>query len=288
MGQRLIITEEERIQILKQHKLLNEGVIETLVSKLSGTKLYQAVDKAWDKNPAVFVQNFVKQMPKFKDKSQELLQKIKEVSNMNDNQKLSFINKYKNSAVQDVNVLDKNMNEQILAGIYLGIILIVLIYIIIGIIKSGKQKDIKEVPPTEPTTPVKIKSEIDKQLEVFNKKTINLYNDLDEQIIYGRDIIFNPKFIDVSTEGGRSGVIFGFGQGLPSDLKDYLGDYEIPCLSNPDRLASFIVRKGKYDIQSRKYNKRFTDELSKIASPFCKKPDADFGLRQTSNNDNVV
>jgi hypothetical protein len=86
----------------------------------------------------------------------------------------------------------------------------------------------------------------------FLGKTINVYNDLQQQNLYGM------LRIDVLVE--------------------------IHCLANPDRLSNEMdmyqgtTNKGSF------YNKQFTDKLLSLSNGWCKKPSADFAKTNTTPN----
>jgi TonB family protein len=131
----------------------------------------------------------------------------------------------------------------------------------------------------------KRKEELERLIEEKNKvfsdlkgKTVNLYNDKEQQVIYGRITIGKLRFNPEDSSGGRSSIMIYDGNNFK---------YEIICLSNPNRLASHITEKGNY-VDDFKYNKTFVDEVKKRAGNFCKKPKADFGSIDKSDNSNLA
>jgi hypothetical protein len=104
----------------------------------------------------------------------------------------------------------------------------------------------------------------------FLGKTINLYNDRDQQDLYTMSRIDGIEFRDPELNSGR----------VVLDL--YGSKYEIGCLANPDRLESALhYIPSSTGISQVRYNKQFTDKLLSISNGWCKKPNADFAKTNT-------
>jgi hypothetical protein len=273
------LSESELINLIQNvitEQNTNNDYILSFYEKIKNNPLVKKIESLYDVNPNKFLDNVIKAIPKLSSKRNQMLGKFNELSSNPE----SLIKQYGKSIE---NLGSNQLKEQ---GVGFGTtwLIIITIMLIIGTvqrIKYNKQQKSKISIPTPTPTPI-AKSDADTLLEEINGKTINLYNDVEEQILYGRDRVNNISFQDSSLFGGRNGVVFGLGRffSSDSDIKKTLGDYEVICLSNPDRLAPFIVLKGQYDITSRKYNKKFTDYLNEKVGQFCKKPDADFGVKK--------
>jgi hypothetical protein len=288
------LSESELINLIQNvttEQNTNNDYILSFYEKIKNNPLVKKIESLYDVNPNKFLDNVIGAIPKLNSKRNQMLSKFNELSSNPE----PLIKQY-GKTIEDLG--NKQLQEQgaVFATSWMIIIAIMLIVGTLEKRRYKRQQDKLNVPkttstsqPTPTPTPTP-KSESDTLLEEIDGKTINLYNDIEEQILFGRDIIYKPRFVDSSKNGGRSSVTFGFGQMFTTspELKDVFGDYEVICLSNPDRLAPFIVKKGKYDITSRKYNKKFTDFLNEKVGQFCKKPQADFGVNKTKrNSDNI-
>lgn len=284
MGQRLIITEEEKKDILFLYEQqLPQNILNAIYNKIKDKPIVKKIESLYDNDINKFLNNVVNAFPKFKGNQNEMMSKLKELMSNPD----SVVKQYG----KDIQTLVGNQIQEQGSVFATTWIIICIIMVIIGTIQKVRYKN--KQPQTTPTQQPKIEelepkiSEADEILKQFQFNTLNLYNDEQEQILWGREYIFRPKFIDVASSGGRSGVIFGFGKDASSEYKDSLGDYEVPCLSNPSRLANFIIKKGKYDIVNRKYNKNFTEQLNSKVGQFCRKPEADFGVKSSTQKNNT-
>lgn len=281
------LSESELINLIQNvitEQNTNNDYILSFYEKIKNNPLVKKIESLYDVNPNKFLDNVINAIPKLSSKRNQMLSKFNELSSNPE----SLIKQYGKSIE---NLGSNQLKEQAVVATFLIIITIMILIGVVKKIRYDKQQKSKISIPTPTPTPVPIpKSEADTLLEDINGKTINLYNDVEEQILYGRDKVYSVSFKDSSLFGSRSGVVFGLGRFLSSDsdAKKTWGDYEVICLSNPDRLAPFIVLKGQYDITSRKYNKKFTDYLNEKVGKFCKKPEADFGVRKTKIDSNSI
>jgi hypothetical protein len=263
MGKRIFITEQEKKDILTQYNLLNENILISIANKLSGTKLYKLVDRLWDSNPINFVQNIIKEIPNIKNKQSELLQKITNISKMDGNQKLSFVNNNKGSVEKELINGEKTLTEQVVLWYSIGAI--VFIYCLIGIVRMEKMRksnpekynDIKNPPIslTDDETSTK-------ELSDIIGKTVNLYNTSDERDLYKRIKIIDIKFKSQKTSTGYV------------EFRTKSETYLVGCLTNPDRLATNVQKMNT--VSDYYYNNKFTTLLDEKVGHFCKKPSADF------------
>lgn len=285
MGNRLIITEEEKKNILFLYEQqLPQNNLNVLYNKIKDKPIVKKIESLYDDDLNKFLNNVVNAFPKFKGKQNDMMSKLKEFMSNPD----SVVRQYG----KDIETHVGSQLQEQGAAFATTWVIICAIMLIIGTIQKARYKNKNKNPQTTPTPQTKIEepklSEADEILKQFQFNTLNLYNDEQEQILFGRETIISPKFVDVAPIGGRSGVIFGFGQYTSSDVRDTVSLYEVPCLSNPSRLANFIVKKGKYDIDSRKYNKNFTEQLNSKVGQFCRKPEADFGVKSSTQKNNTI
>jgi hypothetical protein len=114
----------------------------------------------------------------------------------------------------------------------------------------------------------------------FLGKTINVYNDLQQQNLYSMLRIDGIVFRDPELNSGR----------VKMDLSDGVtaSQFEIRCLANPDRLGNEMdMMKGSgpaATVDTTKYNKQFTDKLISLSSGWCKRPNADFAQTNVKPN----
>ncbi len=114
----------------------------------------------------------------------------------------------------------------------------------------------------------------------FLGKTINVYNDEQQQRLFGMLRIDGIVFRDPELNSGR--VKMDLSNGVTTNY------YEIWCLANPDKLSNEIyLMSGAGSglgstIQGTFYNKQFTDKLLSLSNGWCKKPNADFAKTNTT------
>jgi len=276
MGKKYIITESQYNVLLEQEN----SFVNSFYNKIKDKPIVKKIESLSDPNFKTFVSNVIKEFPKLKNKEQLFISKGMELLQ---NPKDFFIKNKKGVE----KMLESQLSEQVSDIVGGGILTFFGIFFLVLIIYTAKygQKINK---------PDKIRkeelSEVNQKLQVLKGKTVNLYNDQSEQILYGTEIVTDIEFFDLSKSGGRSGVKFGMGyklQKISPDLGKVYGIYEIICLSNPERLADYIVRQGEY-ISNYKYNNKFTDAVGTIASSYCKAPSADFSVVQKPNDNKMV
>lgn len=304
MGKRLIITEEEKIQISNLYGLLSENFIKNIVSKIANSSLYKTVIKSWDPNPQVFVQNMIKEIPGLKTVEKQFLNKVQELNNLSPEDKEKVISQNKDKIENEVSKVDSSqVNEQI--GLYFTIAVIAaLIYILAGISKQenpkkrderlAKEKEQAEFERQEKErkrqeeieqNKLKYKEHNDSLESNFLGKTLNLYDDVNQQTINNK---FSPfKITGISFQQVNASlkgvVIMG---NSPESIEGMLGGKLVAmCKANPDEfLSSMAVVSNIGDTKKIFYNKPFTDKLNQIGKQWCEKPKADFGLKQTKDD----
>jgi hypothetical protein len=253
----------------------------SIYNRIKNKPIVKKLESLSDPNFSKFVSNVVREFPKFKGKEQELSSKG-----------LTLLKNPENFIQSNQGQIDKIANSQLTEQIASQIILttfgLLLLMLVVYSAKYGKKIN------TPAKEEIKIRkeelSEVNRKLQVLKGKTVNLYNDQSEQILYGTETVSDIEFFDLSKSGGRSGVKFGLGyqlQKISPDLGKVYGIYEIICLSNPERLADYIVREGEY-ISNYKYNKKFTDAVGAIAGSYCKAPSADFSVIQKPSNNKIA
>lgn len=263
-----------------ENKLSNK-----IYSVIKNLPLVKKIEKSYNPDLKKHIINLVGITPKLKGKESELISNaatnklgLEDLANKLN----SEISKLENSKLNEQGVTPTGWIISIPTLIFLILFIRQIVYNKLN--PESNQK--KTTRQTEIPQQVKEKNEVDKKLEIFNGKTVNLYNDPEEQILFGTEKIYDMRFFDKSNEGGRSGIKFGLGLSiqdidseneLSTKLAKLMGVYEIVCMSNPTRLANFIVKEGQYT-KDYKYNKKFTDSVSTIAGQYCKRPEADFGV----------
>jgi hypothetical protein len=265
MGQRLIITESERKEILS--KYIMQNVIEeqnkgsiavNLYNRIKNKPIVKKIESLYDPNLSKFVKNVVSNFPQLKKNETSILQQVT-LSSKNPEEFLS-----KNSSSVD-SVTNNQIEEQV-GAIILGFVALILLIVII------KNKG----------TSCQTNTEASKKLQPLVGLTVNLYNGENQQMLYGKVKINDIKFQDCYQEGSRSHIIMNY-------------DWRVECLSNPSRLSNQIdvverqnVGKTVIKSSSSKYNKEFTDRLQEIAGNFCRKPQADYSSVTPPSSSNLA
>jgi hypothetical protein len=140
--------------------------------------------------------------------------------------------------------------------------------------EEDRQKKLEELRKEEQRLKAELErlEKLNAPLKKFEGKSVNFYNDRSQQVLYGKDVIKKMIFDDTSKIGSRSGIYIYTDEGL---------EYEIICLSNPDRLADYLVLHKS--IKDLKYNSSFVNAVKQVAPNFCKKPKADFSAVRKPN-----
>lgn len=278
MGKRIVISEDEKKNILV--KYITKGIIEeqkkgsiasNLYNKIKGKPIVKRLESLADPDFRQFVANVIREFPKYKNKESEIL-----------NQGLSILKDPETYLQQKSGEVDKIVNSQIseqAVGIaILQSVGLLFLMLIIYTAKFGKKIE-------------KSSEEATSVLKQFEGKTLNLYNDPEEQYLFGTDKIKTMEFIDDSERGGRNKIKI---------YAPWFGLYEVHCLANPDRLAPYLLKVEKETIgagtkyaktfitKDPKYNKKFTDKLSEVVLKFCKAPEADFSVVSTPSSSNLA
>jgi hypothetical protein len=294
---KFIITEEEKIQISNLYGLIRENFIQSIVSKIANSSLYKKVMDAWDPNPQTFVQNMIKLIPGLKTVEKQFLNKVQELSNLSPDEKEKVINQNKDKIEQEVNKAETNqVSEQITLYFTIAVIA-ALIYIIAGIssqdnpkkrdekLKKEKEEEERKQKEKEEEYRLKYKEQNDLLESIFMGKTLNLYDDANQQVINNKFSPFTIKKITFAqVNQGLKGV--GIVGSSPESIEGILGGTLIAaCKTNPDEFGNqMAVYSNIGSIQKTFYNKPFTDKLNQIGKQWCEKPKADFGLRQTTDS----
>lgn len=277
MGQRLIITEAERKEILS--KYIMENVIEeqnkgsiaiNLYNRIKNKPIVKRLESLADPDFKKFVANVVREFPKYKKKESEM---INQGMTMMKNPE-AYLEKNQSKVDQ---FAGSKIDEQIVGMAILSTVGILFLMMIIYTSKFGR----KITKPSEEATNV---------LKQFEGKTLNLYNDSEEQYLFGTDKIRRMQFIDNSNFGSRNYIRIN---------APFFGIYEVICLSNPDRLSPYLLKVEKetvgagtrypktFTTKDPKYNKKFTDKLSEVVVKFCKAPQADFSTIYEPSSQNI-
>lgn len=254
------LTENDLVRIVK--KVISEqknSVIDRIYNRVKNNPTFKKIQSLYDKDITTFVKNVVNSFPKLKNKESDLLNLVNQGMKEPD----TFITKYEGE-------LDKkNIQEQAVILFSLGFF--ALLVIIASLTKGPKIKSC--VTSQEPTD----------RLKSFVGKTVNLYNDEGNEYLYGREIIRSAKFENCGTEGSNKVIIY----------TNSLGKLQISCLYNSKKLDSRIVSlvqdsKGKNYVETVKYNKNLTDELTNVVSQYCIRPSADFAVNKNPNQSNIA
>lgn len=308
MGHKLIISEQDRENILNNHNLVSEGMFDGILNKLKNSKIYKLVYDAYDTNPAKFAENLISKAPKFKQYKQQIINQVQKINSMSQKQKLDYVNNNKTAALQNLNTADNMLQEQF---VWYGLAVAMLVYCIIGILKSPSPKE-REVEKQKLAQADYEKQQLEKQkqeeerqrleneklkYEPINKilrsnfigKSLNLYDDTSQQSMnssYSPITIESVEFKQVNSS--LKGVLIK-GSGLSKEnrtVEDILGGQLVAvCKYNPDEFSN---QMGIFDYfgrnQKQFYNKKFTDKLNELAGEYCKKPQADFGSLKTRSD----
>ena len=254
------LTESDLTKIVK--KVIEEqksSVINRIFNRVKNNPTFKKIQSLYNKDVSIFVRNVVNNFPKLKNKESELLNLV----NQGLKNPETFITKYEGE-------LDKQkIQEQAVILFSLGIFAL---WVIIAIILQGPKVQ-GCTTAQEPTD--KLKNMIG--------KTVNLYNDENNEYLYGREVIKSVRFDDCGAEGQSKIIMF----------TKSLGRLQISCLLNSQRLDTRIVSlvkdsKGNKFIETVKYNKPLTDEFTRTVSQYCVRPAADYAANQNITPSNMV
>lgn len=307
MGQRLIISEEERKEILSKYlveKVVSEqqkSLTDRVYGLIKNLPLVKKIEKSYDPDLKKHIVNLIKIVPKLKNKEQELL------SNISD-EKISSDDLAKKISSQVSNISNSKLNEQIGPGVVTPtgwiITIPVLIFLLIFIRQiiynrnnpnANQKSKLGQQGGTNITLKDPIANKINQELQTFVGKTINLYDDVEET-----DLSATSKIIGINlyTPNWMAGDI----QSIDLDLKiitkgvSFVSgvSHKIYCQYNPDKLENRVTVKKK-DVGPSvgggvgyEYNKKFTDALNQIAGKWCKRPEADFSVVGKPSSQNLV
>ncbi len=254
MGKKYIISESQYNIILEQ----KNSFVTTIYNRIKNKPFVKKIESLYDPNLSKFIDNVVSIFPTLKSKKELLSQELeKGLQNPEE-----FLKKNQGG----INKIETNQIQEQAIAIFLSLLLVMIL--IVAVKKTSKF--CVSNPKAE------------QKLSTLIQKTVNLYNDKDEQMLFGKIKIGSIVFNDCSNTNTRSSVVFN-------------SDYVINCKSNPSRIDNVIYytskeRVGNTTLKStnEKYNKQFTDEVQNLIGEFCKKPSADFALNRDSSSSSIV
>ena len=183
-------------------------------------------------------------------------------------------------SVQESETLYEALPPNVIVTIVFGCAIILFIII-------QADLNIKQAPSPAPIT---VSPETTELKKLFKGKTINLYNDPDQRMLWGK-----LEISDIGWENnGEIQWVTMIGYDHYSSKVFY--PFAIKGLLNPPSVDSRIIQYKDLKISSDKefglavdketqisthYNKSFTDELSRTATPWIKKPEADYSKKGT-------
>jgi len=118
-------------------------------------------------------------------------------------------------------------------------------------------------------------------LNPLREKKVTLYNDINQQNGWGTVTVKRFDLYDNTSEGDFNYVVV-----TTESVSDFEFKFTIPCLANPNRLASYLENETKYNTY-KLYNKSFTSKVKEYIPNFCKAPKADFAVRSKLSNSNI-
>ena len=250
MGKKYIITENQYNVLLEQEN----SFVTSLYNRVKNKPIIKKIESLYDENVSTFIDNIVSNFSVLKNKGQILKNEVKK--SLTDPE--SFLQKnYKE--------IENNQIQEQLGAVVLFFVVAILLIILI---KKSKfcQTD----------------SDATSKLQSLVGKRINLYNDIDEQMLYGTIKVGRISFLDCSKSDSRSKVLINT-------------DYAIECKSNPSRIDNKLYRTTKEKVGTftvkktdEAFNEEFTDEVQKLVGGFCKKPEADFAVNTDLRNSNKM
>lgn len=266
------LTESDLINIVK--KVLNEqsqtkpSFISKLYDRIKNKPLVKKVDSLYDPDLKKFISNVIKEFPNLKKNENLFLQKIKELEKNPED----FLSNQESNLNK---LLNNQLQEQVAGVIALSFLALILLIFLVkkknGFCKVGESATQK--------------------LEGLVGKTVNIYNDESEQMLYGKIKINTIYFEDCSNSSSRSSVK------INSDLS-------VECLANPSRMDNKIYLSSKETVgrttagaktvstttvirEDDKFNKKFTEHLQTLVGNFCQKPAADYSVTFEPSSQNI-
>lgn len=273
MGQRIVISEEEKKEILSKYlkEETKSSIVNKIYNRVKDKPIIQKLETLAHPDFKQFVSNVVREFPKLKSKENELINQGQII--------LKNPDEYLEKNISKIDQLDNlKLTEQTASIIALKISVIFFFMMMIYTMIYGKKIE----SPSKEATDI---------LKQFEGKTLNLYNDEEEQYLFGTDKIKKMEFIDVIDKGRRNYIRIS---------APYFGVYEVTCLANPDRLAPYLLKVEKeavgvgtkyaktFTTKDPKFNKKFTDKLNEVVVQFCKVPSADFSNVSSTSSQNMV
>ena len=240
MGKKYIITENQYNVILEQ----DNSFVTSLYNRVKNKPIIKKIESLYDENVSTFIDNVISNFSVLNNKGQILKNEVKKTLSNPE----SFLQKnYKE--------IENNRIQEQLGGVVLFFVVVILLIILIKK-RSFCQTD----------------SGATSKLQSLLGKRINLYNDIDEQMLYGTIKVGSISFLDCSKSDSRSKVIIN-------------SDYAIECKSIPSRIDNKLYRTtkekvGNYTVKktNESFNEEFTNEVQKLVGSFCKTPVADFAV----------
>jgi hypothetical protein len=247
-------------KVLKEQSAEKKSIGDSLYLKIKNKPIVKKIESVYDPNPKVFVSNVLRLFPTFKKNESIILKKYENsIKNADD-----FL---KDQEANINSFIDNKLQEQVNVGvIILGLIAVL---VLIGLSKRNFETCVENKDATN-------------NLQTLKGQTVNLYNDVNQQILYGRVLVNDISFQDCAIRGGRSHVLLNT-------------EWRIECLSNPSRIGDTIdvvtresVGKTVIKSVSSKYNQDFTKNVQSLVGSFCQKPSADFAKVNQTSNQNLV
>jgi hypothetical protein len=266
MGTKYIISESQYNFILEQQN----SFVMSLYNRIKNKPFVKKIESLYDPNLSKFIDNVVSNFPNLKNKK-EILSKELEKGLQNPEE---FLKRNQGG----INKIESNQIQEQIAPIIILLNFLLVMILIVTIKKSSK------FCVSNP--------EADQKLSALIGNRLNLYNDPEEQMLFGTIKIKNIVFNDCSTADARSKVIFN-------------SEYVVECKSNPSRMDDTIYYSTKENVSTtkagsrtvatttvkrtdEKYNKQFTDAVQNLVGNFCKKPEADFAVNRQSSGTQIA
>jgi uncharacterized membrane protein len=315
----MILSESEKNRIAEMH-MLNENFLGKLLNRFKNSKIYRTVEKVFDTNPKTFVENIIKEIPKLEKVKDELQKRIDGVSKMSDEEKEKYLKDNNVDLEKNIDTAEKEINEQTQMGagavatgggisfgsIFMVLMVVVLIYILVGLSTQKKRNAKKEEErkreeeekrrkeeeerQRQEQEKLKYKKQNDKLKNTFLNKTLNLYNDSNQQSLnsnFSPFVITDIEFKQINK--GLKGIVI---KGNSKESFEGLlgGNLVASCKTNPDEFSSTMGVFSRFGDNKQEvfYNNKFTSKLNEIGSQWCAKPNADFGSIDNTDVSNLA